>query len=128
MDTPNPRLAADLPVEKRPGVPRQLDELPVSRAVQAEITLQPRTVLSFKHTGRTEQTPVFGTAAPPRGLSGLLRRKAYEIPEHKARHFLLLMGADRVDFLEHTLLPRLPFAAAAVVGASVLVRRWRRLH
>jgi hypothetical protein len=45
-------------------------------------------------------TPVFGTAQPLAGLSGLIRRKAYAIPEHLVRHWMLLLIADRVDVLE----------------------------
>src|SRR5687768_15601365 len=45
-------------------------------------------------------TPVFGTSCPPKGLSGVIRRYAYEYSEGRARHWLLLMLADRVDVLE----------------------------
>lgn len=123
METQNVNVAADLPVEKRPGVPRQLDDSPVAEAREARIPRQPRTVVSFKHPLRREVSPVFGTASPPRGLSGWMRKAAYEIPEHKARHWLLLLMSDRVDFVEHTLLPKVPFAAALVIGTGVLVRR-----
>lgn len=45
-------------------------------------------------------TPVFGTTCPPRGVSGALRRYAYRFSEGRARHWLLLLGADRIDVLE----------------------------
>ncbi len=45
-------------------------------------------------------TPVFGTACPPKGLSGAIRRYAYTLSEGRAAHSLLLMGADRVDVIE----------------------------
>jgi hypothetical protein len=45
-------------------------------------------------------TPVFGTACPPKGLSGAIRRYAYTLSEGRLAHWLLLMGADRVDVLE----------------------------
>ena len=60
-------------------------------------------------------TPVYSTALPPRGLSGLLRRKAYTIPDHKPQRWMLLLAADRVDVLEHMKLGRV------LVGAGVLV-------
>ena len=50
---------------------------------------------------RRSLTPVHSTAIPPRGLSGLLRRVAYGIPEYRARRWALLMLADRVDVIEH---------------------------
>jgi len=46
-------------------------------------------------------TPVFGTSCPPRGLSGVIRRYAYKrYSEARAAHWLLLLGADRVDAME----------------------------
>ena len=57
-------------------------------------------------TGALDQhgtlTPVFGTAQPPTGLSGALRRLSYaRYSEGRAAHWLLLMLADRVDAVEH---------------------------
>lgn len=43
-------------------------------------------------------TPVFGTAQPLHGVSGAIRRFAYaRYSEGRLGHWLLLMGADRVD-------------------------------
>jgi len=43
-------------------------------------------------------TPVFGTAQPLRGVSGAIRRYAYDrFSEARAAHWLLLMAGDRVD-------------------------------
>jgi hypothetical protein len=44
--------------------------------------------------------PVFGTACPPRGISGAIRRYAYTLSEGRSSHWLLLMLADRIDVLE----------------------------
>src|SRR5690606_2566245 len=35
----------------------------------------------------TRRTPVFGTAAPPHGPSGAVRRLAYRYPDHLVRHW-----------------------------------------
>jgi hypothetical protein len=43
---------------------------------------------------------VFGTSSPPRGLSGTIRRLAFRWSESNWLHWLLLMGADRVDMVE----------------------------
>lgn len=43
---------------------------------------------------------VFGTAAPPRGISGSLRRYAFTKGEGQASHWMTLMLADRVDVVE----------------------------
>jgi hypothetical protein len=49
-------------------------------------------------------TPVFGTAQPPHGLSGRIRKRAYaRYSEARAAHWLLLIAADRVDALENHL-------------------------
>lgn len=45
--------------------------------------------------------PVFGTACPPKALSGVLRRYAYaRFSEARAAHWLILVAADRVDAIE----------------------------
>jgi len=67
--------------------------------------------------------PVYGTAQPPRGLSGVLRDSAYQYPSHKARHWLILMLADRVDVLEHTVgLGKLAAGAALLLAAGAALR------
>lgn len=43
---------------------------------------------------------VFGTSTPPRGLSGVLRRAAFRYSESNWAHWLMLMGADRIDVVE----------------------------
>jgi hypothetical protein len=48
-----------------------------------------------------KQTPaVFGTASPPRGISGMMRRAAFRWSESHWAHWMILMGADRVDMVE----------------------------
>jgi hypothetical protein len=43
---------------------------------------------------------VFGTASPPSGVSGSMRRLAFRWSESNWAHWLLLMGADRVNMIE----------------------------
>lgn len=43
---------------------------------------------------------VTGTTLPPRGASGRMRRAAFEYSESDWRHWLLLLGADRIDVVE----------------------------
>lgn len=45
-------------------------------------------------------TPVFGTSTPPAGLSGMMRKFAYKYSEGRAAHWLILLGADRVNAWE----------------------------
>ena len=44
--------------------------------------------------------PVFGTACPPRGISGAIRKYAYTLSEGRTSHWMLLMLADRIDVME----------------------------
>jgi hypothetical protein len=46
-------------------------------------------------------TPVFGTAQPPSGISGIMRRYAYKFSEGRAAHWMILLYADRVDAVEN---------------------------
>lgn len=43
---------------------------------------------------------VVGTSTPPRGVSGMIRRTAFRRSESDWWHWLLLMGADRVNVVE----------------------------
>jgi hypothetical protein len=53
------------------------------------------------HSVERKNTPaVFGTAEPPKGLSGNLRRQAFKYSESSYGHWLPLVLADRVNVLE----------------------------
>jgi hypothetical protein len=96
-----PGWGADLNKEDRPSVPklkfldtgahwdfpeRQPEKWPRERSIEHRFL-----------------TPVFGTAQPPSGLSGVLRKFAYKFSEGRAAHWLILLYADRVDAAEHHL-------------------------
>lgn len=49
---------------------------------------------------RPNVSAVFGTSTPPAGLSGMLRRRAFDYSENSYAHWLPLMLADRVGMLE----------------------------
>ena len=46
------------------------------------------------------QPAVVGTSTPPSGLSGVIRRAAFRWSESNWIHWLLLMGADRINVVE----------------------------
>jgi hypothetical protein len=91
---------ADLDRKDRPAVPmertppRFIPE-PVGRLPQ-----QPQKVEVLVSTERPGITPIFGTAQPPKGLSGMLRRVAFNWSENDLRHWLLLLAADRINVVE----------------------------
>jgi hypothetical protein len=45
-------------------------------------------------------TQLHGTVQPPSGLSGMLRRAAFKFSENDIRHWLILLGADRINVVE----------------------------
>ena len=45
-------------------------------------------------------TRVFGTSTPPEGLSGAVRRFAYQYSEATATHWMTLILADRIDVIQ----------------------------
>lgn len=94
-----PGWGEDLKKEDRPSVPklqfldtgawwdfpeRQTEKRPRERSVEHRFL-----------------TPVFGTAQPLSGVSGVMRRFAYKFSEGRALHWLTLLYADRVDAAEH---------------------------
>jgi hypothetical protein len=127
--------AVDVKPSDRPGVPMEAEPHRLEGAHWADPERQPP---DARLTRRMELggalTPCFGTAQPPSGLSGILRRMAYRVPEHRPKHTLLLMLADRVDVLEHTVLARpaelakwlallTPVAALGLLGVAIARRR-----
>ncbi|MDB4969929.1 MAG: Uncharacterized protein JWN44_5618 [Myxococcales bacterium] len=64
---------------------------------------------------------------PLKGLSGLIRRAAYRVPDWKPRRWMMLMMADRVDVLESKLTPRNLLVAGGATGVvAALLGAWRR--
>lgn len=61
---------------------------------------QPETVEILLSNERPAMTRVFGTSAPPSGLSGMIRRFAFKYSEGKWSHWLPLILADRINIIE----------------------------
>src|SRR4051812_35931411 len=91
----------DLARENRPGVPRELNrENVLMRGREPAVTKQVPRRPVLKTVERNSVTPVFGTTCPLRGLSGVVRRFAFRFSEDRARHWFLLVFADRLDMVE----------------------------
>jgi hypothetical protein len=90
---------ADLDRTDRPAVPMERTP-PRFIHPHAHIPQQVQNVEVFVSPERPGITPIFGTAQPPRGLSGMIRRLAYKLTENDIRHWLLLYAADRIDVVE----------------------------
>ena len=94
---------------RRPGVPSHREPVPWPHAQLDIVRMDPARSAPFKH-GRTnrEWPPVFGTACPPKALSGLVRKWANSFPDHKPQHWLGF--CFRLD-------------AGSIAAASALYRR-----
>jgi hypothetical protein len=96
-----PGWGADLDPKDRPSVPQERFDPGFSGAHWEFPERQPERWPRERSIEHKFLTPVFGTSCPPRGLSGRIRRLAYaRYSEGRAAHWLLLLGADRVDVAE----------------------------
>jgi hypothetical protein len=91
---------ADLDRKDRPAVPMEHTPPRLEGAPIATPSQQRERVEVFVSPERPGITPLFGTSAPPKGISGMLRRMAYKMTENDIRHFVLLLLADRVNVVE----------------------------
>ncbi len=119
----------DAAASARPGVPmyaRGIRPIEGLRPGQpADLPRQQDDPRHLKRLGLKRLTPVYGTANPPHGLSGVMRRWAYGFPEDLARHWMILLMADRVDVVEDRLGGALerPLASAGLGGIGRRVHR-----
>jgi hypothetical protein len=91
---------ADLDPQARPAFPKERTPPRFVNVHWDELEHQPKGVRVFHSNERPGLTPVFGTAQPPRGLSGMIRSGAFRYSENDLRHWLMLLFADRVDVVE----------------------------
>jgi hypothetical protein len=99
-----PGWGADLDPADRPSFPREQFDLARTGAHWETPDRQPEKWPRERSIEHEMLTPVFGTSAPPQGLSGAIRKLAYaRYSEGRAAHWLLLMAADRVDSKAHVL-------------------------
>ncbi|MEZ0610933.1 hypothetical protein ACAW74_20645 [Fibrella sp. WM1] len=78
-------------------------------------TQQAETVEILHSNERPNLSAVFGTVAPPSGLSGMLRRYAFTHSESRLMHWIPLVVADRINVVEgiiddlmHGTVPNIP--------------------
>ena len=118
-----PGWGVDLDPKDRPSFPRERLDPSLSGAHWSFPERQPERWPRERSNEHKFLTPVFGTSCPPKGVSGMLRKYAYATySEGRAAHWLILMGADRVDALEShlrsfaTLRPDNPITETGVKG------------
>lgn len=99
-----PGWGADLDPADRPSVPRESLDLRPPGATWDLPEQQPVHGYRERSIEHADLTPVFGTAQPLHGLSGRVRRLAYDrYSEGRLAHWLLLVVGDRVDVAGSTL-------------------------
>jgi hypothetical protein len=95
-----PGWGSDLDKKNRPAVPMERTPPRYIHVSAGQPVQQAQTVEVFCSPERPGITPIFGTAEPPKWLSGAIRRVAYKLPENDLRHWLMLIAADRVNMVE----------------------------
>jgi hypothetical protein len=99
-----PGWGADLDPKDRPSVPREQFDPSRNGAHWDFPERQPEKWPRERSVEHQFLTPVFGTSSPPRGISGMMRKRAYRrYSEARAAHWLILIAADRVDSVESSL-------------------------
>ena len=122
-----PGYGVDADPSRRPGVPQYQKPLRPHPNAKYPPPVQESEVKQLMH-GRPHKDypPVWGTAQPPSGVAGAIRKLAYSWPDHRPKHWVALLFADRVDVLEHRLKKAFPFLAAAggaIALGSFLTKR-----
>ena len=133
-----PGWGADLDPADRPSYPKLLDPRPREGAHWEFPDRQPERTPRERSVEHAVLTPVFGTAQPLKGLSGVIRRWSYRrFSEGRLAHWLLLVAADRVDAWEEhlrsfgTLRPDVPatgVSAELTAGGTARSGRSDRRH
>jgi hypothetical protein len=95
-----PSWGSDLDHKNRPAIPMERMPPRYIHVPPGQPVQQAQTVEVFCSPERPGITPLFGTAQPPKWLSGAMRRLAYKLPENDVRHWLMLIAADRVNTVE----------------------------
>lgn len=95
-----PGWGSDLDHKNRPAIPMERTPPRFIHVPEGQPVQQAQTVEVFCSPERPGITPLFGTAQPPKWLSGAMRRLAYKLPENDLRHWLMLIAADRVNVVE----------------------------
>lgn len=130
VSAPPPGWGFDRAPQARPGVPREWTPHPDPGAHWITPEWQRSGERrAIEGSGLRRVTPVFGTAQPAHGVSGLVRRLAYRYPDYRVRRWFLLVAADRVEALgarARRLAGPAPVAALALITFGLVVRELGR--
>jgi hypothetical protein len=121
-----PGWGVDLDPKDRPAVPKERFNPEGTGAHWDFPERQPELYPRERSPEHKFLTPVFGTSCPPKGLSGMIRRYAYRYSEAQLTHWLLLVGADRVDVLESRVTSALRGRPDNPITEAGLPSEWKR--
>jgi hypothetical protein len=105
----------DLDKSQRPGRLRARDLKPFPNTSFPPERQAGASAVPMHNRPNKNMPPVFGTSTPLKGLSGVVRRAAYGLPDHAPSHWLLMMLGDRVDSFETRAKRVLPVAIPAAL-------------
>lgn len=96
-----PGWGIDADPQNNPTYPMRHVENQESRGLTWDRPAQQQTDVEILQSVEHNRRPaVVGTSTPPSGLSGLIRRIAFRRSESDWWHWLMLMGADRINVVE----------------------------
>lgn len=94
-----PGWGSDADKKVRPGYP--MWKIPENgTGAHWDVPEQQANFHDFVSIERPGPTHVFGSTVPPKGLSGLIRKKAFKFSESQFEHWMLLLLADRINVYE----------------------------
>lgn len=116
---------ADLDRKNRPGVPMERTPPRYTPAGMATPPAQEQRVEVLVSNERPGITQLHGAVQPPSGLSGMLRRAAFHYTENDLRHWLMLLGADRVNVVEGVVEDLVHGHVPNILGEMGLKSEWQ---
>lgn len=96
-----PGWGVDVDPQNDPTYPmRHIEDQQTRGLTWARPAPQPTDVEVLQSIEHNRRPAVIGTSTPPSGISGAIRRYAFRRSESDWWHWLLLMGADRLNVVE----------------------------
>ncbi len=95
-----PGWGAAIDPQNNPTYPYRLRENDDHSGQWQRPTVQDAQVEILQSNEHKWRPAVVGTSTPPSGLSGTIRRAAFRWTESNLMHWVLLLGADRVNTME----------------------------
>lgn len=94
---------AEMNAKDWPAFPMRQDNGDEHKGMNWQRPPQQEATVEILHSNeRPNLTAVFGTTVPPQGLSGAIRRFAFNFSESNGVHWVALIAADRLQMVEAT--------------------------